>query len=287
MTIASTSKPQPPRLASVADNAPLPSPRRLTIASGKGGVGKTWLAVTLAQALAMEGEAVLLVDADLGLANVDVQLGITPHADLAAVVARDIKIEAAVSAYAGGRRAANRGGFDVLPGRSGTGTLAGLTQDELTALAAGLVALEQSYDRIVVDLGAGIDSAVTTFAGHKAGDGRGHAVLVVLTDEPTSLTDAYAFIKVMRLRAPSLDLRVVVNRASSYSQGKRTYQALGTACRNFLGFAPPLAGIVPEDARVADSIRHQSALLARHPQSKAGAGIMAIAQTLHTGRSPT
>jgi flagellar biosynthesis protein FlhG len=233
----------------------------------------------------MEGEAVLLVDADLGLANVDVQLGLTPHADLAAVVAREIKIEAAVSAYGGGRSAAERGGFDVLPGRSGTGTLAGLAQGELAALAAGLVSLERAYDRIVVDLGAGLDSAVTTFAGHNAGDSRGHAVLVVLTDEPTSLTDAYAFIKVMRLRAPSADLRAVVNRASSYSQGKRTYQALETACRNFLGFSPPLAGVVPEDVRVAESIRHQSALLSRHPQSKAGAGIIAIAHALHAGRT--
>jgi flagellar biosynthesis protein FlhG len=213
-----------------------------------------------------------------------VQLGLTPHADLAAVVAREITLSAAVSPYGGGRSAAQRGGFDVLPGRSGTGALAGLAQSELSALAAGLVTLEAAYDRIVVDLGAGLDHAVTTFASHDGASTRGHAVLVVLTDEPTSLTDAYAFIKVMRPRAPSADLRVVVNRASSYSQGKRTYQALETACRNFLGFSPPLTGVVPEDARVAESIRHQTALLTRYPQSKAGAGIVAIAHALHAGR---
>jgi flagellar biosynthesis protein FlhG len=261
-------------------------PRRLTIASGKGGVGKTWFAVTLAQALAMNGEGVLLVDADLGLANVDVQLGLTPHADLAAVVAREITLEEAVAPYAGGRGVAKRGGFDVLPGRSGAGTLSGLAQAELASLASGLAALEAAYDRIVVDLGAGLDHVVTTFAAHAGNGTHGHAVFVVLTDEPTSLTDAYAFIKVMRLRAAACDLRVVVNRASSYSQGKRTYQALETACRNFLSFSPPLAGVVPEDARVAESIRHQSALLTRYPQSKAGAGIMAIAQALHTARAP-
>jgi flagellar biosynthesis protein FlhG len=268
-----------------ASRAPSTGPRRLTVASGKGGVGKTWFAVTLAQALAMENEGVLLVDADLGLANVDVQLGLTPHADLAAVVARRIKLQAAVSAYGGGRSAATRGGFDVLPGRSGTGTLAGLAQAELNTLAAGLVALEPAYDRIVVDLGAGLDLIVTTFATHEAGGPGSHAVLVVLTDEPTSLTDAYAFIKVIRARAPATDLRVIVNRASSYSRGKRTYQALETACRNFLGFSPLLAGVVPEDARVAESIRHQSALLTRHPQSKAGAGVIAIARALHEGRT--
>lgn len=162
----------------------LPVARRLTIASGKGGVGKTWMAITLAQAFAFRGERVLLVDGDLGLANVDVQLGIEPRADLAAVIAGGVPLEGAVSPYGGGTAAASGGGFDVLPGRSGAGTLAGLEEAELRALGRGLVTIESAYDRVIVDLGAGLDRVVTTLCTADEGS-CGHAILVVLTAEPT------------------------------------------------------------------------------------------------------
>jgi flagellar biosynthesis protein FlhG len=271
-------------LSAKPDRAPqaLRPARRLTIASGKGGVGKTWMAVTLAQAFAFRGERVLLVDGDLGLANVDVQLGLEPRADLAAVIAGEVPLEAAVSPYGGGPAAAAGGGFDVLPGRSGAGTLAGLAEDELQALACGLTGLEAAYDRVLVDLGAGLDRVVTTLCTADHGS-KGHAILVVLTSEPTSLTDAYAFIKVIRMRTENADLRVIVNRAQSTAEGKRTHQALATATQNFLGFAPPLMGIIPDDGKVPDSIRHQTALMLRHPQSKAGMSMMALAKTLCGG----
>ena len=258
---------------------PQPRPRRLTIASGKGGVGKTWVSISLTQALAYLGERVLLVDGDLGLANVDVQLGLTPRADLASVVSGQVKLEEAVAPYGGGAGRARQGGFDVLPGRSGAGTLAALSERDIAILADGLVALEASYDRVVVDLSAGLDTAVTTLCTRDQGTA-GHAVLVVVTDEPTSLTDAYAFTKVIRMRKPEVDLRVIVNRAQAATQGKRTYQALTTATESFLGFTPTLAGIVPEDSKVSDAIRHQTAFLTRHPQSKAAVGLTALAKSL-------
>jgi flagellar biosynthesis protein FlhG len=272
-------KPAPKPAQPALKMRPRPSPKRLTIASGKGGVGKTWTAVTLAQAFALQGERVLLVDGDLGLANVDVQLGIEPKSDLGAVIAGQTDLAGAVCPYAGGPAKAAQGGFDVLPGRSGTGSLASLGEPELHKLAKGLVALETRYDRVLVDLGAGLDKVVTTLCTADAGS-QGHAILVVLTAEPTSLTDAYAFIKIIRMHAPEADLRVVVNRANSLTEGKRTYQALSTATQNFLGFAPELVGVIPDDTRVADAIRHQTALFLRHPQSKAGAGVMALAGSL-------
>ena len=161
----------------------------IAVASGKGGVGKTFMSITLASALAKAGRRVLLVDGDLGLANVDVQLGIAPETDLAAVVAGWVELDDAVTPVDGG---AGGGGFDVLPGRSGSGALAELPTEEVARLAAGLSALALQYDHLVLDLGAGIEANCMRLA--RAAD----KSLVVITDDPASMTDAYAFIKVLR-----------------------------------------------------------------------------------------
>ncbi|HBJ39433.1 MAG TPA: cobyrinic acid a,c-diamide synthase, partial [Hyphomonas sp.] len=168
----------------------------IAVASGKGGVGKTFMAITLASAFAQAGKRTLLVDGDLGLANVDVQLGIAPETDLAAVIAGWVELDDAVTAVDGG---AADGGFDVLPGRSGSGALAELPPEEVARLAAGLSALALQYDQVVVDLGAGIEANCMRLA--RAAD----KALMVITDEPTSMTDAYAFIKVLRGYAPNVE----------------------------------------------------------------------------------
>ncbi|HCE23778.1 MAG TPA: cobyrinic acid a,c-diamide synthase, partial [Hyphomonas sp.] len=151
----------------------------IAVASGKGGVGKTFMAITLASAFAQAGKRTLLVDGDLGLANVDVQLGIAPETDLAAVIAGWVELDDAVTAVDGG---AADGGFDVLPGRSGSGALAELPPEEVARLAAGLSALALQYDQVVVDLGAGIEANCMRLA--RAAD----KALMVITDEPTSMT---------------------------------------------------------------------------------------------------
>ena len=134
--------------------------------------------------MAQAGRRTLLVDGDLGLANVDVQLGIAPETDLAAVIAGWVELEDAVTPVDGG--SAN-GGFDVLPGRSGSGALAEMSSEEVARLAAGLSALALQYDQVILDLGAGIEANCMRLA--RAAD----KVLMVITDEPTSMTDAYAF----------------------------------------------------------------------------------------------
>jgi flagellar biosynthesis protein FlhG len=244
----------------------------LTIASGKGGVGKTWLATTLSHALAREGQRVLLFDGDLGLANVDVQIGLTPGRDLGSVIAGRATLEQAITHFAGG--AAARGGFDVLAGRSGSGALGALSPGELEILAAGLTKVAGGYDVTVADLAAGVDTAVLTLARAS------RSVIVVLTDEPTSLTDAYAFIKLMSQRRPDCDINIVVNMAASAAEARRTHAALTRACHSFLGMQPPLLGFVPRDHRVKDAIRHQTPLLTRHPQSPAANAVVTLARTL-------
>ncbi len=247
----------------------------LAVASGKGGVGKTWLSSTLSYYFAKAGKRTLLVDGDLGCANVDVQLGFAPETDLAAVMAGWVELDDAVTPINGG--AGNAGGFDVLPGRSGSGTLAELPKEEVARLANGLTTLALQYDMVVLDLGAGIDANVMRLA--RAAD----RALVVATDEPTSMTDAYAFIKVLRGYAPSVSPWIAVNMQDTRVAGRRTYEALARASQTFLGFRPPLAGIVLRDSKVREAIRTQKTLPAVYPDSQAAIDASQIAEAILRG----
>ena len=232
----------------------------LAVASGKGGVGKTWFSISLCHALARAGARTLLFDGDLGLANVDIQLGLMPSRDLGAVFEGAITLKGAAQRFA-------PGGFDIIAGRSGSGSLAGLSAHRLAEIAQDLAGLTGDYERVVIDLGAGIDRHVRQLAG-LAG-----TILVVTTDEPTALTDAYAFIKVMHAKKPDADLRIVVNMAHSRREGEADLQTpCSRACQSFLSLTPPLAGIVRHDRHVREAIRAQVPLLTRSPASEAAAG---------------
>ena len=259
--------------------APAPTPARpaparigrsIAVASGKGGVGKTWFAITLAHALARTGHKVLLLDGDLGLANVDIQLGLLPAHDLGSVIAGQCRLADAVIHHACG--------FDILAGRSGSGALAALDDAAIDTMLAALHVAATSYDHIVLDLGAGIDRTTRRLA--RFAD----LLLVLATEEPTSLTDAYAVLKLHHAdrathAAPS-QARIVVNQASTAAAGQRTYATLARACTAFLGHTPPLAGIIRRDDRVRDAIRRQTPLLQRHPNSPAAADVEQVARAV-------
>ena len=242
-------------------------PNMVAVASGKGGVGKTWFSITLCHALAKRGKRVLLFDGDLGLANVDIQLGLTPDRDLGGVIEGSTSLTGAVTRY-------TEGGFDILAGRSGSGTLATLATQKVADLRNDLIALAASYDHVVVDLGAGVDRSVRQMAGPAA------MTYIVVTDEPTSLTDAYAFIKLGRAANPLADMRVVVNMAANTNDGQKTYDTIRKACESFLKYTPPLAGIVRRDPKVRDAIRAQTPLLIRSPTSDAASDVEGIAGRL-------
>jgi flagellar biosynthesis protein FlhG len=242
----------------------------VAVASGKGGVGKTWFAITLTHAIARAGKRALLFDGDLGLANVDIQLGLMPKTDLGSVVAGRLTLNQALVSYP-------EGGFDIIAGRSGSGTLANIPLSRLQMLSEDLTLLANGYDRVVVDLGAGVEKTVRMFA-QNAG-----TVLVVTTDEPTSLTDAYAFIKVTHMERPGTDMRVVVNMANSTREGERIYNTLLKACEGFLKISPPLAGVIRRDLKVREAIRNQTPILIRSPNSEAAADIEAIVDKLLKG----
>ena len=238
----------------------------IAVASGKGGVGKTWFSITLAHAMAKAGKRALLFDGDLGLANVDVQLGVTPERDLASVIAGEATLAQAATRY--------EGGFDIIAGRSGSGSLATLPASRLMALRTELHLLSQTYDWVVLDLGAGIERTVRLLTAQS------RACLVITTDEPTAITDAYAYIKVTAMEQLADGIQIVVNMASNQREGERVYGTLLRACREFLKLEPPLAGIVRRDEHVKDSIRHQASLLTRHPASEAASDVEAIFQRL-------
>ena len=245
-----------------------PRPRLLAVASGKGGVGKTWLSATLSRALVQAGRSVLLFDGDLGLANVDIQLGLMPEHDLGAVIAGRRGVADSATAYA-------PGGFAVLAGRSGSGALSTLDPAALDQVLAALAA-EITVDDVVLDLGAGLDRAVRRMAAVS------DTVLVVATEEPTSLTDAYAVLKLANADRPGGDVRIVVNQATSKAAGERTYATLARASTNFLGRKPALAGIIRRDDHVRDAIRRQVLLQVRHPNTPAAQDVERLAAGLLT-----
>ena len=212
----------------------------------------------LPEALAERGYAVTLVDGDVGLANVDVQLGLDPRCDLGDVLAGRCSLEAAMLRHPAG--------FDVLPGHSGApaldGAALGRFQALLRALPEGLV---------VLDLGAGIGTAQRALAA--ASD----LLIVVANEEPTSLTDAYAVLKLHRRDAPRGRAGLLVNMAG---QPARVHAALDAACRGFLGTTLPLLGAIRRDPKVPVAIRAQVPLLTRHPNTPAAEDLRMLAARL-------
>jgi flagellar biosynthesis protein FlhG len=235
----------------------------IAVASGKGGVGKTWFSITLSNVLANSGRKTLLFDGDIGLANVDVQLGLAPKVDLSEVFSGKSTLTNAITNY-------KDGGFDIVAGRSGSGSLANLTPDRILGLKKELDELAGKYDAIILDLGAGIESSVQALAR------LAQKCLIVITDEPTSLTDAYAFIKLLRLTDQKIDIQVIVNMAENQREGQGAYNNIRNACENFLKFAPKLGGIIRKDPKVKESIRSQKSILVKYTKSLAAADVTAL-----------
>ena len=236
----------------------------IAVASGKGGVGKTWFAITLAHLFARSGRRVLLFDGDIGLANVDVQLGLTPKKDLGSVFYGRSRLGEVITPY-------EQGGFDIIAGRSGSASLAALSLPRLKAIKSELYGLAKNYDFVIIDLGAGIEQYVQFLTSIAA------KCIVVATDEPTSLTDAYAFIKLCSTHPDTMpELQIVINQAPTLKEGESTYAALKKACVSFLNVSPPCLGIIRRDNKVRESIKSQQSLISRAPHCTAATDVAAM-----------
>lgn len=236
------------------------------LASGKGGVGKTFLAVTLAHALARRGRRVLLVDADLGLANVDVQLGLDPAIGLAHAIRADFDLASLVRPLSGL-------GVSFIGGSGADAALAGLGDARLGRAIERLRLIARGFDDVLVDLPSGLGRIATLFA---AGADR---LVIVGNNEPTTLTDNYAFIKLTRGSAPAPWF--LANDVADAAEGRLAQATLARACRRFLDLECRDLGTVRRDRRVPEAIRRQLPYLDRSPQAPAAADIEAIARRLN------
>lgn len=245
-------------------NIPQNTTISIAILSGKGGVGKTNIALNLAYALFQQKYSNLLVDCDLGLANLDVLLGITPEGNIQEALLGNTTMQDIIHPI-------EVSGFDILPAASGVPELINLDSDMRKLLLLKLEPVLANYDYVFMDLGAGIDTVVQSFAAMAA------LRIVIITPEPTSLTDSYALIKVLSSRHNIRDFMVIVNQIESKREEETAFFRLHGACKHFLGIEPMLLGSVRSDKKLIDAVRHQEPLLKRSPGSKAGQDIQNIA----------
>ncbi|HEY8493196.1 MAG TPA: P-loop NTPase [Myxococcota bacterium] len=238
----------------------------IAVVSGKGGVGKSSLAANLAVAAARRGARTLLVDGDLGLANLDLLLGLVPDATLAD--------------FAAGRRTLDEllvpgpAGIRLLPAAAAREDLAALTSVELARLGGALRELARGYELVLVDAPAGIGPTVLALAAASA------RRLLVVTPTPASLADAYATLKVLRRRAGPAPVALLVNDARNAREAEATHDRLARLARRFLDLDPPLLGWIPRDRRLAEAEAHQRPVVEAFPSSAVARRLCALAGAL-------
>ncbi|MGD0542681.1 MAG: MinD/ParA family protein [Tepidisphaeraceae bacterium] len=245
----------------------------IAVTSGKGGVGKSNIAVNLAIKFASVGKRVVLMDADLGLANADVLCNIDLPSNLSHVISRkrdlaDVMVD-------------GPGGFRLIGGASGLARMADLSDYDRQRLVAALAELEARTDVILIDTGAGISPNVLSFT--RSAD----QVLVVTTPEPTAITDAYAVIKVISRDAPDRPLSLLVNQVRQHGEGRLVYERIAKVARQFLSVHVMDAGFIPSDPEVPAAVRRRSPFLLASPRCPASLCISQLAMRLERGVAPS
>ncbi len=238
----------------------------IAILSGKGGVGKSNVTLNLALALQQTGASVLVIDGDLGLANVDVLMGFNPVHTLWDVLQGRATLDQAMHTDPSGVR--------VLPAASGTGVQAGLDQAGCQQLIKAIRPLAEKHDFVLLDLGAGLSETVRLLARAAA------ARIVVTTPEPTAVTDAYALIKVLRTAHRLDGFHLCINNVYEESETTLTRQRLLAACRKFLQVTLKMLGAIRHDMHVPDAVARRQPLMRLHPDCPAAMDIMAMAKKL-------
>lgn len=244
--------------------------RVIAITSGKGGVGKTHTTINLGLALTKMGKRVLLLDADLGLANINVLLGFHTATNVADVLGGKADLEQIIYHHPSG--------LDIIPASSGISELTDLRDDERLHLLSAVDDLAYAYDYLFIDTAAGIGDNVLYF------NNAAEQVIVLIDEEPTSITDAYAVIKVLSTRCGVKRFQVLVNRADG--DGRSAFGQLASASGKFLDVSMTYLGAVQEDSAVIDATRAQRPFYELYPSSRASLDIARVAKKLTGDETP-
>jgi flagellar biosynthesis protein FlhG len=244
----------------------------IAVTGGKGGVGKTTIAINLGVALAARGREVLLLDADLGLANVDVMLGLSPRFNLGHVLSGDCTLEDAI--VTGAR------GLHVIAGASGVKRMANLSRAEHAGIIRAFDDLYHRIDVMLIDTAAGIGESVLTFC-QAAQD-----VVIVVCDEPASLTDAYGLIKVLSRDHGVGRFHILANQVRNAVHGRELHMKLARVCDRFLNVTLDYLGAVPLDRYARAAVQKQAPVIEIFPSSPAALAIKNVAERADTWAVP-
>jgi flagellar biosynthesis protein FlhG len=246
--------------------------RVIAVTSGKGGVGKTNVVINLGISLSRLGKRVLILDADLGLGNLDVMLGLTPRYNLSHVIhglktIPDIIIDGPEN-------------VKVIPASSGIEELAQLTGEQRFRMISELDTVLDEVDILLVDTAAGVSSNVIYF------NVTAQEIIVVVTPEPTSITDAYALIKILSIKYAESDFKLLVNAAASMQEAQEIYRQLNLIAQRFLGISIEYFGGVLYDRNITRAVKSQKALVDIMPETPAGKCYNALAKKIITTSPP-
>ncbi|MFT5839590.1 MAG: flagellar biosynthesis protein FlhG [Flavobacteriales bacterium] len=236
----------------------------IAVTGGKGGVGKTNVTLNTAISLAQQGKRVMVLDADLGLANVDVLLGLRVEKNLSHVLSGECTLDEVLveGPY----------GIKIAPASSGSQSMTELTSTEHAGLIRAFSELQSQIDVLIVDTAAGISDMVLSFS--KAAQD----IIMVVCDEPTSLTDAYALIKILNKEHGIFRFKIVANMVRSMREGDELFSKLTKVTNRFLDVALELVAVIPFDENVRKSVRKQKAIVEAFPASPAALAIRKLAK---------
>jgi len=235
----------------------------IAVSGGKGGVGKTNVSLNTAIALAQLGKRVLVLDADLGLANVDVMLGLRVKRNLSHVMSGECELDEIIIK--------GPAGINIIPATSGTQSMVDLTPSEHAGLIRAFSDMNADYDVLIVDTAAGISDMVLSFT-RAAQD-----VMLVVCDEPTSITDCYALMKLLSRDHEVFKFKVVANMVRSPKEGQQLFGKLSKVSDRFLDVALELVGVIPFDENIRKSVRKQQAIVEAFPDSPASKAFKSLA----------
>jgi len=236
----------------------------IAVASGKGGVGKTNVTVNLGTALASQGKQVLLLDADLGLANIDVMLGLHPQYNLMHVINGSKTLEEII--------VEGPHGLKIIPAASGVQKMAELSPAEHAGMIQAFSEMDQHIDILLIDSAAGIADSVVSFTR------AAQEVIVVVCDEPASITDAYAFIKLLSREYNVTRFHIIANMTRNVQEGRELFNKISLVCERFLDVNLDFMGIVPFDEDLRRAVKKQRAVVEYIPRSKSATAFMHLAK---------